>query len=86
MTTAPSAIARPARVQIPRRAFFGNLSRSTATFSPDGRHIAFLAPLRGVMNIWVTPTGDLAAARPLSAETTRPVPMFFWSRDSARLI
>jgi dipeptidyl aminopeptidase/acylaminoacyl peptidase len=82
----PSAIARPARVQIPRRAFFGNPRRSAATLSPDGRHIAFLAPREGVMNIWVAPTGDLAAARPLSAETSRPVLMFFWSRDSARLI
>jgi len=83
---APSAVARPARVQIPRRAFFGNPSRASATLSPDGRHIAFLAPREGVMNIWVAPTGDLAAAEPLSAETSRPVPMFVWARDSARLI
>ncbi len=82
----PSAIARPARVQIPRRAFFGNPSRSSATLSPDGRHIAFLAPREGVMNIWVSPTGDLAAAKPLSAESSRPVLMFFWARDSSRLI
>jgi dipeptidyl aminopeptidase/acylaminoacyl peptidase len=82
----PSAIAHPAQLQLPRRAFFGNPSRSGATLSPDGRHIAFLAPREGVMNIWVAPTGDLAAATPLSAETSRPVQMFIWARDSARLI
>ncbi|HTX51401.1 MAG TPA: S9 family peptidase, partial [Caulobacteraceae bacterium] len=57
-----------------------------ATLSPDGRHIAFLAPRGGVMNIWVAPTHDLEAARPLSAETQRPVLMFFWTHDSARLL
>jgi dipeptidyl aminopeptidase/acylaminoacyl peptidase len=88
MNAAPfsSAIARPAPIRIPRRAFFGNPSRSGATLSPDGRHIAFLAPREGVMNIWLAPTGDLAAAMPLSAEVSRPVQTFFWARDGSRLI
>jgi Tol biopolymer transport system component len=70
--SAPSATARPTPVLIPRSAFFGNVSRTAATLSPDGRHIAFLAPRDGVLNIWVAPTHDLEAARPLSADTKRP--------------
>ncbi|MFI4933707.1 MAG: S9 family peptidase [Caulobacterales bacterium] len=82
----PSAIARPARVQIPRKAFFGNPSRTSAPLSPDGRHIAFLAPVGGLLNIWVAPTSRIQEARSLSAETTRPVQIFFWSPDSARIL
>jgi len=58
----PSAVARPAKVQIPRAAFFGNPSGTSATLSPDGRHIAFLAPRDGVMNIWVAPRQAIAEA------------------------
>ena len=30
--------------------------------SPDGRQLSFVAPVDGVLNIWVGPTGDPAAA------------------------
>jgi dipeptidyl aminopeptidase/acylaminoacyl peptidase len=88
MTTAatPSAIARPARTLIPRAAFFGNPSRAAATLSPDGRNLAFLAPRNGVLNIWVAPRDAIEAARPLSAETQRPIQQFFWAPDALRLL
>jgi dipeptidyl aminopeptidase/acylaminoacyl peptidase len=83
----PSAVARPAKVQIPRAAFFGNPSGTSATLSPDGRHIAFLAPRDGVMNIWVAPRQAIAEAQqPLTHERLRPVQSFFWSPDSRRLL
>jgi hypothetical protein len=82
----PPAVARPAATQIARRVFFGNPSRASATISPDGRHIAFLAPVDGVLNIWVAPTGDIDQARPLSQETTRPILQLFWAPDSSRIL
>ena len=71
---------------IPRQKLLGNPSRSMARLSPDGGHIAFLAPRDGVMNVWVAPAGDIDDATPLTAETVRPVPSFFWSPDGSKVL
>jgi dipeptidyl aminopeptidase/acylaminoacyl peptidase len=81
-----SATAVPAASLIPRAALFGNPSRAGATISPDGKWIAFLAPRDGVLNIWVAPTGAIDKAKPLSAETDRPIGGFNWSPDSSRIL
>lgn len=82
----PTASAKPAHGQIARRALFGNPSRASAHISPDGRHIAFLAPRDGVLNIWMAPRENIAEARPLSAERERPIQQFFWAPDSQRVL
>ena len=38
---------------IPRSVLFGNPERSSASISPDGQRLAYLAPADGVMNVWV---------------------------------
>lgn len=68
---------------IDRDAFFGEIKISGAEISPNGEYVAFLKPHRGARNIWVKKTEEpFEAARPLTAETERPVPAFFWTRDS----
>ena len=49
---------------IPRTTLFGNPDRAQVRLSPDGTRIAYLAPLDGVLNVWVAPVDDLDAARP----------------------
>ena len=71
---------------LPRSDIFGNPERTSASVSPDGRKIAFLAPRDGVLNVWVAPVGDLAAATPVTAETVRPVRQYFWAPDSSRVL
>lgn len=83
---AASAKAQPAHDLIPRKLIFGNPTRTAATISPDGQHIAFLAPRYGVLNIWVAPTGRMAEAQPLSTEKERPIVQFFWAPDSSRVL
>jgi dipeptidyl aminopeptidase/acylaminoacyl peptidase len=69
-----------------RELFFGNPEIAAATLSPDGQYLAFLKPWSDTRNIWVKKTGEpFEAARRITAETKRPIPGFFWSRDS-RLI
>lgn len=75
----PEAAAPAAPELIARKDLFGNPSRSGAAISPDGQSVAFLAPRDGVMNIWVAPIGDIEAAKPLTAETDRPIRRFFWT-------
>src|ERR1700730_12552256 len=41
---------------IPRADLFGNPARAYAQISPDGRFLSWLAPVGGVLNIWVGPT------------------------------
>ena len=43
---------------IPRQILFGNPDKAALRVSPDGRHIAFLAPVNGVLNVWVAPTTE----------------------------
>ena len=71
---------------IPRKHIFGNPTRTSATVSPDGRHLAFLAPRDGVLNVHVAPIGAIDQARPVTSEASRPVRQFFWSPDSTRIL
>jgi dipeptidyl aminopeptidase/acylaminoacyl peptidase len=71
---------------IPRTSLFGNPVKSAGKISPDGKSFAFIAPRDGVMNLWVAPIGDIAAAKPLTTETKRPIRQYFWSPDSKQLL
>lgn len=72
---------------IDRELFFGNPEIASATLSPDGRYIAFRKPWNGTLNIWVKKTEEsFDAARRITAETRRPIPGFFWSRDSQYIL
>lgn len=72
---------------IDRELFFGNPEISGATLSPDGRYIAFRKPWNGTLNIWVKGAAEpFDAAHRVTAETRRPIPSFFWSRDSKALL
>ncbi len=68
---------------IDRELFFGDPEISGAQISPDGSHITFIKPFKAVRNIWVkTVDQPFDKARPITADTTRPVTQYFWSRDS----
>ena len=71
---------------IERSKLFGNPSKAQGRFSPDGKWVSWLAPNNGVLNIWVAPAGDLAKARPLTAETKRPIRQHFWAPDSSMIL
>jgi dipeptidyl aminopeptidase/acylaminoacyl peptidase len=65
-----------------RELFFGDPEVSGAQLSPDGRFITFIRPYEGVRNIWIKGIDEaFEAARPLTADD-KPVPGYFWSRDS----
>jgi len=84
--TAASAQTPPAGGQPPlidRELFFGNPEISSATLSPNGQLIALRKPWNGTLNIWVKKTEEpFDRAKRITAETQRPIPSFFWSRDS----
>jgi dipeptidyl aminopeptidase/acylaminoacyl peptidase len=71
---------------IPRATLFGNPERGACRISPDGRWLAYNAPRDGVMNLWVCPRDDLAAARPVTDDRVRGVRQFEWAYDGVHLL
>lgn len=72
---------------IDRELFFGDPEISGAQISPDGKFIAFIKPLKGTRNIWVKRTEDpFENAKPITADTKRPIPAYFWSRDGKYIL
>ncbi|MCX6615785.1 MAG: alpha/beta fold hydrolase [Acidobacteria bacterium] len=77
-----AAVAQPPPV-IDREAFFGDPEIAGAQISPDGKYISFLKPLDKTRNIWVKKTEEpFSAAKPITADTKRPISGYFWSRDA----
>ncbi|RME20605.1 MAG: S9 family peptidase, partial [Deltaproteobacteria bacterium] len=71
---------------IDRNLFFGDPEISGAQVSPDGKMISFIKPYRGARNIWVKAIDEpFEKARPVTADK-RPVPGYFWSRDSRYIL
>ena len=81
MTFAPLVHAQAPPI-IDRELFFGDPEIAGAQISPDGAYIAFIKPFKGTRNIWVKRTADaFTSAKPITADTARPIPAYFWSRD-----
>lgn len=71
---------------IPRAVLFGNPDRANVQLSPDGSRISYLAALDGVMNIWVAPVSDIAKARAVTAEKSRPIRSYSWAFDNSAIL
>jgi dipeptidyl aminopeptidase/acylaminoacyl peptidase len=70
---------------IPRRVLFGNPERASAQLSPDGSRLAYLAPLDGVLNVWLGPAdGDVF--QPVTRDTDRGVRSYTWAHDNEHLL
>jgi hypothetical protein len=81
--TPPMSAAPPL---IPREILFGNPDKAALRISPDGRHIAFLAPVNGVLNVWVAPTNAPDAATPVTQDTGRGIRRYFWAYTNNHLL
>ena len=85
------ALAAPVWAQSPplidRELFFGDPEIAGAQISPDGAFIAFIKPFKGTRNIWVKRTAEpFDKAKPITADTKRPIPGYFWSRDGKYIL
>ncbi|MBN1163071.1 MAG: prolyl oligopeptidase family serine peptidase [Candidatus Krumholzibacteriota bacterium] len=72
---------------IDREVFFGDPEITRGQISPDGKFISFLKTYKGQLNIWVKGVDEpFDAARPMSADTNRPVIRYGWSQDGKYLL
>jgi dipeptidyl aminopeptidase/acylaminoacyl peptidase len=81
------AVAAPEPELVARRVYFDNPDYSNVRVSPDGRYLAYLAPLDGVRNLWVAPLAEPNAARPLTRATDRNLAFNFrWAHTNRHLV
>ncbi|MGH9071480.1 MAG: S9 family peptidase [Acidimicrobiales bacterium] len=75
---------------IPRTVLFGNPERTSPRLAPDGSRLAWLAPLNGVLNVWVGPLGEghspLVEAVAITRDSDRGIRMFSWAHDNQHLV
>ncbi len=71
---------------IPRRVLFGNPDRAAVEVSPDGKQLSFLAPLDGVLNVWVAPVDNPQAARPVTKDKERGIRFYRWAYTNEHII
>ena len=73
---------------IPRGILFGNPDKTWVRISPDGENIAFLAPLAGVLNIWVAPrlSNGLGEARPITRDAGRGIYSYQWAYTNRHIL
>lgn len=73
---------------IPREVLFGNPERMGVKISPDGSMVSYLAPVDGVLNVWVMPwkDGQTGKARPLTRSTDRPIRSYSWAMNGKQIL
>jgi len=69
-----------------RDLLFGNPDRVTARISPDGNQLTFLAPLNGVMNVWVGSSSQPDMAMPVTNDTYRGIRNYGWAFTNQHII
>ncbi len=70
---------------IPREVLFGNPEKAAPQTSPDGKMLAYLAPEKGVLNVWVRTVGK-ADDHVVTADKKRGIRIFFWQQDSEHIL
>ena len=69
---------------IPLELLFGNPEKTRPQISPDGKRLAYLAPLDGVLNVWVK-TLSADDGRAVTKDTDRGIESYFWGYDNVHL-
>ncbi len=81
-----AALAQGSVPLIPRDVLFGNPERAGVQLSPDGTRITFLAPLDGVLNIWMAPADDPKNATALTDDDDRGIRQYFWMANASHIV
>ncbi|MDX1870760.1 S9 family peptidase [Mycolicibacterium sp. 120266] len=66
--------------------FFRPPDRTGATISPDGTRLAYLAPWRNRLNVWVQSLDTDEPPRCVTADDTRSVYLYRWTQDPRWLL
>jgi dipeptidyl aminopeptidase/acylaminoacyl peptidase len=70
---------------IPRSVLFGAPERADPQISPDGKQLGYLAPVNGVLNVWVRTLGK-NDDRAVTNDTKRGIRNFTWQYDNQHIL
>jgi dipeptidyl aminopeptidase/acylaminoacyl peptidase len=70
---------------IPRELLFGNPERADPQISPDGTQLGYLAPVDGVLNVWIRTLGK-DDDRAVTADQKRGIRNFTWQYDNQHIL
>jgi dipeptidyl aminopeptidase/acylaminoacyl peptidase len=70
---------------IPREVLFGNPVKSSPKISPDGKMMAYLAPVDNVLNVWVKTIGKEDDSV-VTKDDNRGIRRYFWAGDSKHIM
>lgn len=76
---------QPATPLIPREVLFGNPERANPQISPDGTQLGYLAPVDGVLNVWIRTLGK-SDDRAVTADKKRGIRNFTWQFDNRHIL
>jgi dipeptidyl aminopeptidase/acylaminoacyl peptidase len=72
---------------IARKIFFDNADCYNVRLSPDGKNLAWAAPVDKVINLFVAPVTDPGSARPVTRITGRSISTYFrWAHTNRHLV
>ena len=71
---------------IPREILFEDPDKTSVSISPDGKYLSYLAPLDGVLNIFIAPIDDISQARAVTDQKTQKINSYYWSKNSKHII
>ncbi len=70
---------------VPRKVLMGDPEKARPNVSPDGTHLAYIAPVDDILNVWVKTIG-MDDAAPVTDDTTRGVYRYFWAQDNKHIM
>jgi dipeptidyl aminopeptidase/acylaminoacyl peptidase len=71
---------------IPRQVLFGNPDKAMARLSPDGRQLAYLAPMDDVLNVWVGPADQPDEMKPVTDDSDRGIRFYAWAYTNEHVL
>ena len=57
-----------------------------ARISPDGKWFSYLAPVDGILNVWVGPIDDPSKAKAVTDDKERDIRGFRWAYNSKQIL
>lgn len=57
-----------------------------ARISPDGEYLSYLAPVEGVLNVWIATVEDPDSAKPITNDEERGIRYYDWTYDGQHIL
>lgn len=71
---------------ISRSILFGNPDHTCVRISPNKAYISYVAPLNGVLNIWIAKLEDLSNPKCITKDTNRGIQGYSWGQDNCHIL